>query len=587
MKKAEFSVHLENIAGAFFLLLTLLMPVKYGTIGCMPEAGSFYPDSIIDYLYVSWPASTFGVFSGISLLLCILFCRPQIRYSNLTASMLLFTAALPLAALWGKLIAPSSFYGEAMFTHIAGVAAYLGAAYILTAANPAWKNRILSFLGIGTLLLTISAFHQYFFGFKEMQEFARMQEEQGIVLSDAIRLKLIDGRVYGAMSSANLLSGFMLCAAPLLVSVAAMASRRFEPQKQSFILFTSVAACLGFGTLLMTKTRGAFLALGAAVVLWIFSNNKIKKLYKVVLLLAIAAVFIGGTLYIKYHGRGFGSMAERVSYLRTAAVMISEKPLTGFGWGEFFYRHMQLKDTNSNESAHDPHNIVASFAVHTGVFGGLLVLAAFLLPLWNLWKKRNSSDMLTNCCLWGGVAGFLHALQDINLQSPAVICVLMLILLVNQDNAQEEKNVSNLLRYSCLLYMFVLGTVSLVGNWNYTRGDAAMSMLEECCRPSVKEKLYLATPHNVEKSLNAVNVLRPKHPFANSLAAAFFSAAGNSSKAEKLYLTSLALDSRRPGVLMSLADIYEKKGNITDAEKLRDKARKLFPSNPEYKNKNE
>ena len=278
-------------------------------------------------------------------------------------------------------------------------------------------------------------------------------------------------------------------------------------------------------------------------------------------------------------------MAERVSYLRTAAVMFTEKPLAGHGWGEFFYRHMQLKDTDSNESAHDPHNVVASFAVHTGVLGGILAFAAFVFPLWMLWKRRRTLDLLTNLCLWGCVGSFIHALQDINLQSPAPICALMLLLAVNQSNSSDAADVPGKLKYALLIFFVMLGAVSCIGNWQYTQGDIAMSKLEECCRPPTKEKLHLSTPYNVEKRFREVNALRPAHPFAFSLAGAFFLAGYDVEKAEFYYSRALKLDPRRPGVLRKLADICELKGDAKQSEKLRERARELFPSNPEYRTK--
>lgn len=575
----------ENCAGIFILLLTLLLPVKYGTISGMPEAGSFYPDSIRDYIYISWPSSTFGIFSGAALLLAIICCgcRFKPEKSSFTLSALLFTAGIPCAALWGLFLAKAGFYSEAEFIHFAALGAYTGAVYILVSTSKVWKNRILYALGLGTLLLTISAFHQYFIGFNDMLEFAAMQEKEGIMLSEAMRLKLIDGRVYGAMSSANLLAGYMLCGAPLLLALAIKASRHFEPQKPSLVIFSAAAVILGFGTLFMTKTRGAFLALGITTVLWLFSSRKIKKSIKYSTLALILLALGSGALYIKHYGRGFGSMAERVSYLRTSAVMLSEKPLSGHGWGEFFYRHMQLKNTTSNESAHDPHNVVISFAVHAGGFAGLAVLAAFCFPLWMLWKRRENLDTVSAFSLWGCVSAFLHALQDINHQSPAVIAALMVILMVNQKRDDREfQEISRTLKYSVVIFCTTLGISSFVFNWQYTRGDAALSFLEECCHPSVKEKIFLSTPYNVEKALERVNHLRPHHPFAYNLAGAYFFLHGDLTRAEKYYHKSLVLDSRRPGVLRKVADILEQKGESEKAKSLRTKARELFPSNPEY-----
>ena len=110
-----------------------------------------------------------------------------------------------------------------------------------------------------------------------------------------------------------------------------------------------------------------------------------------------------------------------------------------------------------------------------------------------------------------------------------------------------------------------------------------MSYLEECCRPSVKEKFYLSTAHNVETALNDVKALRPQHPFAFNLAGAFYFARGNYDKAEKYYLQAHSLDARRPGVLRKLADLSDMRGDSVQAVKLRKRARELFPSNPEYR----
>ena len=585
MAQKKSAKSLENFAGIFILLLTALMPVKYGTISCMPEAGSFYPDAVFDWLYISWPAATFGIFSGAALLLALVCCRFELKKGWFTTSFLLFFLPFSLAALWGKLRAPMQFYGEAEFIHFIAICSYLAAVYVLISSSEKWRMQVLYAFGLGTLMLAFSAFHQYFIGFRDMQEFAKMQEAQGIVLSDAIRLKLIDGRVYGAMSSANLLAGFMLCAAPVMVALGVKVSRKFEPQKQSLILFSAVSLLFGFGALFMTKTRGAFLALGVTVMLMLLSDKRIKKIYKYLSLAMILLVLIAGAFYIRHYGRGFGSMAERVSYLRTSAVMIGEKPLAGHGWGEFFYRHMQLKDTSSNESAHDPHNIVVSFAVHAGVMAGIAVLAAFLLPMWNLWRRRDNLDLLETLSLWGCTAAFIHALQDINHQSPAVITALMMILMVSQKNEAENPEIKHQYKWSLVLFMVLCGAASAVLNWQYTRGDAALSYLEECCRPSVKEKFYLSTPYNVEKSLDKVNKLRPRHPFASSLAGAFFFVRSDFKLAEKYYLKALELDARRPGTLRKLADIIEQRGEYDKARILRKRAEKLFPSNPEYREK--
>ena len=44
---------LELFAGGLLLVLTFLLPLKFGSLAVMPEASSFYPDSIWGYLLVN------------------------------------------------------------------------------------------------------------------------------------------------------------------------------------------------------------------------------------------------------------------------------------------------------------------------------------------------------------------------------------------------------------------------------------------------------------------------------------------------------------------------------------------------------
>ena len=572
----------RKAAGSFFCLLAFLMPLKYGTIAIMPEVGSFYPDGMFDYLIVNWPAASFGVFSGIALLMVLAAFPLKLKKSDLSLCALLFGIAPVVAGVWGKLISPNAFYSEAVTSHILGISAFILTAALLAMHDKIWQKRILYSLGAGTFILTITAFHQYFIGFEDMKEFARMQEKSGIVFSEAIRLKLLDGRVYAAMTSANLLGGFMLTTAPLLVSCAIVASRRFEPQKLSLKIFATAAVVMGFGTLFMTKTRGAFLALAVTGVVWIFSTGKVKKGVKLLLTVLIALAIVAGAIYIQYRGRGFGSVGERAGYMKSSIIMLCEKPLSGHGWGEFFYRHMELKTTSSNESAHNPHNIIADFAIHTGVIAGVIALFAFLYPIIKLWKRREELDAVQYACLWGGIAGFLHALSDVNSQSPAVMSALLLVLLISQSESEKSKAFQPVVSLSVKAVIAIIAIFSISTNYIYLKGDVALSHLEECCSPPVKEKFYLSTPGNVLNAVKRVNELRKDHPFAYCNAANYFFAYKDYDTAENYYNQALKLDPRRPGTLRKLADIAEYRGDTAKAEELRKRAYKLFPSNPEY-----
>ena len=170
--------YLLKAAGYFFVLLTFLIPLKYGILSVMPEMSSFYPSSLFDYLIINWPPASFGVFSSIALLMITAgYDYKNIRKTPLSLAAL-FCSATAVAAFYGKVISPSVFYGEAMYIHLAGVFSYVIGAYMLVSSDPAWKNRIIYALAAGTFLLTVTAFHQYFAGFDEMKNLPKCRKNR-------------------------------------------------------------------------------------------------------------------------------------------------------------------------------------------------------------------------------------------------------------------------------------------------------------------------------------------------------------------------------------------------------------------------
>ena len=203
-------------------------------------------------------------------------------------------------------------------------------------------------------------------------------------------------------------------------------------------------------------------------------------------------------------------------------------------------------------------------------------------PIIKLWKRREELDAVQYACLWGGIAGFLHALSDVNSQSPAVMSALLLVLLISQSESEKSKAFQPVVSLSVKAVIAIIAIFSISTNYIYLKGDVALSHLEECCSPPVKEKFYLSTPGNVLNAVKRVNELRKDHPFAYCNAANYFFAYKDYDTAENYYNQALKLDPRRPGTLRKLADIAEYRGDTAKAEELRKRAYKLFPSNPEY-----
>ena len=573
---------LQNAAGSFIVLMSFLLPVKFGSLAVMPEAAGFFPEDWFSWLIINWPANSFGIFAGVALLLALAaYGAPEIA-SCRGITGLLWCFALPLAAWVGCFNSPASFYAEGECCHLLGISAFCGAAWILLdKASDFWKKSIFCALAAGVFILSLSGLRQYFFGFAEMREYLASQQEKGIAISSVMMAKAADTRVYALMVSANILAGFLLLTLPLCTVVFAKIGKHFEPQNISVKLFTCAMLLPGTAVFLMTKTRAAFLCALLTLAILLFTL-KFSKWLKAGLAAVILLTVIGGTCYIKFAGRGFGSLSERADYMRTAAIMLPEKPLAGHGWGGFFYRHMKEKTTSTDESAHDPHNIFASFILHAGFPAGLIASAALLFPLAVLIRRRKKLSLEEKMILWGSIAFTLHSCCDINMQVPACLAGAGLLFLA----AMPGEKISGMKTFRAVpLLLFALlaglGIFSIKLNRTVLAGDVAYTRFLD---------LLQTPPGNAPPSeqqiiqqFQEVEKLRPAHPFACNTLGDYYASKGDFHRAEQLYLESLKRDKLRPAVYMRLAMIALQRFEPEQAEELRKKAHALFPTHPKYK----
>ena len=574
---------LKNAAGSFIVLLAFLLPVKFGSLAVMPEAAGFFPEDFFSWAIINWPSSSFGIFSGLALLAALVSFGVPDFSTQRGVTALLWCFALPFAGWIGAVNSSASFYAAGEISHLLSISAFCGAVWLMLANDPegTWKKRLTAGLSFGVLLLCFSGLRQYFFGFAEMKEFIAAQQAKGIAVSGVMLAKVADTRVYGAMVSANILAGFLMLTAPLSVVVFSRLGKHFEPEKISVHLFICVMLIPAVAVFLMTKTRAAFLCALITVMIYFFTlkfSKKLKLLFAAVILCAV----IGGGVYIKVAGRGFGSFTERVDYMRTTAIMLPEKPLAGHGWGGFFYRHMKEKTTSTDESAHDPHNIFASFILHSGLPAGLLASAAFCFPLIVLFRRRKTFSLSDTAVFWGCLAFTLHCCCDINMQVPACLAGAGLLFLA----AVPGEKISGMKTFRAVpLLLFALlvglGIFSMKLNRTVLAGDVAYTHFLD---------LLQTPPGNVPPSeqqiiqqFQKVEKLRPSHPFACNTLGDYYSSKGDFHKAEQLYLESLKRDARRPAVYMRLAMIALQKFEQEQAEELRKKAHALFPTHPKYK----
>lgn len=581
---------LEYAAAGFLGLLTLLLPAKFAGLAVMPEATSFFPDYWSAYIDITWPAHSFGLLSGFALLLALSACgfrAPQPQRSAAGRCALLWAFGLPLAALPGLINCDTPDYGIWELFHLAGIGAYLWALFLILSCRPEWRRIYVWLLIAGAAYAVYAGLRQYFIGFAEMREFALQQYEAGIQLGEVMQSKLEDDRVFGSFASCNVLAGYLVLLLPLVGWRLWIAGERFEPVKVSKPLLAGIGIILLAAVLFLTRGRGAVLAAVLAAGGFVLTLP-MRKLWRAGLIFAAVAVIAGGALFVHYAGRGFGSMEERVDYLKTSARMIAEKPLAGHGWGGFFYRHMQLKTTDTDEAAHDPHNIVASFATQAGIPAGILIVLILGWPMWELGRRvfRRRADGFEQAVFWGEAAFLLHALMDVDLQIPANMAIaggLLIAVLIRPDPEENAGLPGSRLRLLWLLPGLLLCIASFGGSWYIMRSELAYDGLMKLIQPQSADDLKLRpTPAGVERQLKLAVDLRPYSPFPWESAGDFYLGMRDYRSAERCFREAQKRTMARPSTYERLSRIERLRGNRGEAKRLLLEACRRFPGNPRY-----
>ena len=578
----------------YLIGLTFLLPLKFGSLAVLPEATSFYPGDLFSWLIINWPAHSFGIFSGVALFAALVVFAPGMRPLRTSggATALLWSFGLVLVSLIGWINAATIDYAVGETIHLAGIGAYVLAVRLWLRNRPEERRWFCAALAAGACWLIYSGLSQYFVGFAETREFVEKQIAEGIPISHVMVAKINDDRVFATFVSCNVLAGYLLLLLPVTLYAVWRFAGHFEPVRLSRILLCGLVFSGLVAVLLLTRSRAAFLAALLTAGAFAMTLPK-RRIYRCIPVVVLALAIVGGAIYIHRAGRGFRSMAERVDYLRSSVKMIAEKPLAGHGWGGFFYRHMELKTTGTDESAHDPHNLVMAFASQTGVIGGAVALAAVLLPLFWLGRRifrrggeetpEEGADGFARAVFWGECAFLLHAHMDVDLQIPASMAAAGAMLVAALPEASAQMASRGRRRWLLVAAGMLLAAVAAMGNIHWLRAEMAYDRLITLARPqSAQDRLRPVSDAEVVKALREAVALRPGSPFPWEIAGDYFWSRRDGAMAEKCYREAARCTPDRASLYRRFFDLEMARGNRAAAAKHLRRMLELFPSNPKY-----
>ena len=561
-------------AGIFILITSFLLPLKFSGLSAMSEAAGFFPESISSYLYITFPAHSAGIFSAIALVLTII-ALPDVNWKKLC----LFTGILwsivwvaaTLPGFYGSGVDPDMAAGE--FANAAGIAAWSAALWLLFNSDPRWGRWCTQAFFAGMIITALNGYWQYFAGFEEIRKFVAEEQAKGVVLSEAMRHKLADTRIFSFAASSNALAGLLLSTLPVGCFFAFRWGERFEPQKISRIIFSVSAAAVIVGALILTRSRSVVFCLGFAILLAVFSAPRIAMKWKTAAGALLLLIGIGVIVFAIHFGRGTASMAERADYLRSCAVLTAENPFCGSGWGAFFYRHMEIKLSATDEAARDPHNTIAAFAAQSGIFAALAVTVILLAPLAMLWKERFSG--FRGAVFWSGLLFTLHSLMDCDIHIPGQMFFAAMIYAAALAEKLPER--SRFPIHPVLFPALLLAVLSFAVNAQWLEGEKALAALTEKIHPSSQLNAARYSGKSVADLMEDAAALRPSSALIPEMAGDWHSNRGDFLSAEKYYRRALELNPRRPGIYIRMANIENLRGARKEAETYLSEAARRFP----------
>ncbi|MGQ0763403.1 MAG: O-antigen ligase family protein [Acidobacteriota bacterium] len=147
--------------------------------------------------------------------------------------------------------------------------------------------------------------------------------------------------------------------------------------------------------LLQTGSRGAILALGAALLTFAFRRGSLKQtVFNICgLLMLLGLLFLAATNSEVMRSRfeetiNEGDLARRELIYPTAVQMIKERPLLGWGPVTSVYE-LGARLGHREEQTKNPHNLILYGLVTSGILGSLPLFVGTMLAVFAAWKSRH------------------------------------------------------------------------------------------------------------------------------------------------------------------------------------------------------
>lgn len=291
--------------------------------------------------------------------------------------------------------------------------------------------------------------------------------------------RIYSGGVRGYFTTRNSAGSFLLLAS---FAAGAIFIDRLRNRKSGsgdlHILACGVAAAVVLFSLVLTRSKGAFIGFFCAAVLFAAQlryGSRLKAhrkaLFAACALLGVVAVLVVAS-YGLNHERlpGGSSMLVRWQYWRAAARMYADHWLTGVGPGNFSDYYTRYKPDAALESVADPHNFPLSILAQYGPLGLVGFLAMIVIPFWMVLSPSGPGPSAPRRGVlprtpasgfarpdYGGQAFYKPAIALAVCISAALLIVRPIIFPMPPTGSSEERQAGILVLYIMPVFVFLVG----------------------------------------------------------------------------------------------------------------------------------
>ena len=587
------------IPESLVLILTFLLPLKFGATVGVPEMPMSYWTDPMAILVASWPLLLFSFAAAVTLAVALLLLpRPEKTVLPLRfyGWLWVLTAA---ACLPGWVHSTTWDFAAQNTAHQLGMLCWALALIRTLESDPGFARSLIGAMFAGLVFSVYSAFSQYLTGFEDTLKYIKEKEVQSgvVILEGQFGTRLQEARVSGDFTVCNSYAGYLVMIFPLLLGALWQLGGKITPPLPARLILT--LPCLGAFLFLLKETgsRGGVLALLAGGVL-VLPGLKLPRRWKVIFWSMLPLGAAGFYLLVRL-GRGFNSMLIRFDYFQAAIRMMFRRPLTGAGWGEFLNDYLILKDVVNDEAPHSPHNFILTLGAQCGVpaaiFSALVLILPLTIALIQLSRRSRERD-LSECVpeiamVWGLGGWTVHSLMELNYETPGSLglAVVLAVLVLCRPDVPAFPLPARLTSFRQAGAVFLLVCVLSAGAalW-YLPGVIRAEMNFDVLHSRIDPRFSNDPAGNRPQPAEVRQLLAkcdPRSPFPYATASLYFRMLGPYYTDDALEMLSKAIE-RTP----KRAAYHFRKSRIlsefpsrkAESEAALLKARELSPKNPQY-----